>query len=89
MSDAGTPFVLSLPESIPIVSTYADIAHKLTDEVHKLREQASVDVKYDPQESKVIVNFGDGTSKRIDPFELRTKCMCAACIDEIDGRQIL
>ena len=27
--------------------------------------------------------------KAIDPYELRIKCRCAGCIDEVDGRQIL
>jgi DUF971 family protein len=32
----------------------------------------------------------DGVSKKeIDPYELRIKCKCAACIDEVDGKQIL
>ena len=26
--------------------------------------------------------------KRIDPLHLRSKCLCAACVDEFDGRQI-
>lgn len=27
--------------------------------------------------------------KKVDPFELRTKCKCAACIDEFSGVKIL
>ena len=54
-----------------------------------LANQTDVNVNYDPQQGKVIIDFGDGKTKKIDPFELRTKCKCAACIDEIDGRQIL
>jgi len=36
----------------------------------------------------VITNDGK-TEKSIDPYELRIKCKCAGCIDEVDGRQIL
>ena len=28
-------------------------------------------------------------NKSIDPYELRIKCRCAGCIDEVDGRSIL
>lgn len=41
---------------------------------------------YDPKAGKVVVKFPDGTKKLIDPFELRIKCLCAACVDEVDGR---
>ena len=47
-----------------------------------------VDIKYDPYIGKVVCQFGE-KKKLIDPFELRVKCMCAGCIDEVDGRQIL
>ena len=33
MSDSGTPFVLSLPEEMPIVKIYQDIARKTHEEV--------------------------------------------------------
>lgn len=36
----------------------------------------------------LITNDGK-VEKRIDPYELRIKCKCAGCIDEVDGRQIL
>jgi hypothetical protein len=33
MSDAGTPFVLTLPASVPIVELYDEIAQKVDQEV--------------------------------------------------------
>ena len=54
-----------------------------------LIDKGQTEITYNPQTGKVICNFDDGSTKHIDPFHLRTKCMCAACIDEIDGRQIL
>ena len=36
MSDSGTPFVLTLPESVPIVQTYKEIAQKVDQEVSNL-----------------------------------------------------
>ena len=86
MSDSGNPFVLSLPDTMPVVETYNNIASKLVDEVEKLNDQKDVNVNYDPAQGKVLVDFEDGKVKKIDPFELRCACMCAACIDEIDGR---
>lgn len=89
MSDSGTPFVLTLPDSLDIVQTYNSLAEKVTEEVHKLMENGDTEVKYDPMSGKIACSFADGTQKLIDPFHLRMKCMCAACVDEVDGRQIL
>ena len=58
----------------------------MTHEVEKLLDDKHTEVAYDPKEGKIICNFDDGTKKHIDPFHLRSKCMCAACVDEIDGR---
>ena len=43
--------------------------------------QSRVIVEEHAKEVKVV--------KTIDPYELRIKCKCAGCIDEVDGRQIL
>ena len=104
MSDSGTPFVLSLPEEMSIVKVYKEIAQKVASEVSELKNDsasARLEAKYDPIKGKVIIeehlNTNDPAAtarqtrfrKQIDPFELRVKCRCAGCIDEIDGRQIL
>ena len=87
MSDSGTPFVLTLPESLDIVQTYNDLAKTVSEEVEKkISGEVDHEVDYDPKLGKVIVKFPDGKSKKIDPFEMRIKCLCAACVDEVDGR---
>ena len=50
MSDSGTPFVLSLPESLDIVQTYGALAKSVADEVEK-KATGEVDheVDYDPK----------------------------------------
>ena len=87
MSDSGTPFVISLPDSLEVVQTYSDLAERVVKEVADLRSsQGSTEIKYDPQQGQIICNFADGQVKHISPYELRIKCKCAACIDEVDGR---
>ena len=91
MSDSGTPFVLTLPESVEIVQTYKELASKVKDEVESLEVTTATSVEYEagPRGGKVICTFEDGTKKLIDPWELRIKCGCAKCVDELDGRQLL
>ena len=57
-------------------------------------------VRYDPIKGKLLIEVEEEEAaaspssesvtkkviKRIDPYELRLKCKCAACIDEHDGR---
>jgi DUF971 family protein len=46
-------------------------------------------VNYDPTKGSIVITNDGEVQKEIDPYELRLKCKCAGCIDEIDGRQIL
>merc|ERR1712086_562722 len=96
MRDSGTPFVLSLPESLDIVQTYSNLAAQVHQEVETMATTAKVSsLSYDAESGKVVCEAPDPEDgekrlhKTIDPRELRLKCRCAACIDEIDGRQIL
>jgi len=88
MSDAGTPFVLALPSSVPIVELYDEIAQKVDQEIQTIKPNKK-EVNYDPTTSRVVITNDGKTEKSIDPYELRIKCKCAGCIDEVDGRQIL
>ena len=87
MSDAGTPFVLSLPSSVPIVELYDEIAQRVDQEIQTIKPNKK-EVSYDPTTSRVVITSDGQTEKSIDPYELRVKCKCAGCIDEVDGRQI-
>ena len=55
----------------------------------ELADTPEVEVKYDPKLGKVVCKFSETETKHIDPYELRIKCLCAACVSEVDGRQIL
>ena len=46
-------------------------------------------MKYDPTKGSIVITNDGKVEKEIDPYELRIKCKCAGCIDEVDGRQIL
>ena len=62
---------------------------KVVDEVKLLDEGNLVapHVEYDTQFGKLVIEYEGGKkTKLVDPYELRLKCRCAACIDEIDGR---
>ena len=50
MSDSGTPFVLSLPEEMPIVQIYKDIAQSVDFEVQELDSEGfkRLEASYDP-----------------------------------------
>ena len=58
MSDSGTPFVLSLPEELPVVQTYHDIAQKVNQEVTEIESGNSLqrmEARYDPVKGKVLI----------------------------------
>jgi len=38
MSDAGTPFVLALPDTMPVVKIYDELALKVDEEVTNMKE---------------------------------------------------
>ena len=54
MSDAGTPFVLSLPSSVPIVELYDEIAQRVDQEIQTIKPNKK-EVSYDPTTSRVVI----------------------------------
>jgi hypothetical protein len=56
MSDSGTPFVLTLPESTPLVETYHNIAKSVVNEVSNIDKAApKPEVKYEPKEGLIHI----------------------------------
>jgi Mrp family chromosome partitioning ATPase/DUF971 family protein len=82
--DSGTPFVLANPDS-PQAQIYRDLASSVVSEVAKAKFSSSrPDVSYN--EDKHVIQVDDTT---LTPAELRRACRCAACVEEMTGRQIL
>ncbi|TNV79514.1 hypothetical protein FGO68_gene10079 [Halteria grandinella] len=90
MSDSGTPFVLTLPETTELVQVYHTIAHKVLHEVSLLDKRLPrPEVSFDPKSGLIVLNQNGQVIKKVNPYELRLACRCAGCIDEFDGRKIL
>jgi Mrp family chromosome partitioning ATPase/DUF971 family protein len=83
--DNGTPFVLEFPESSK-AKEYRKLAQAVVSEVAKAKFGGSQrpDIAYNKDEHLITV---DGET--ISPANLRRGCRCAACVEEMTGRQIL
>jgi Mrp family chromosome partitioning ATPase/DUF971 family protein len=82
--DSGTPFVLANPDS-PQAKIYKELATSVVSEVAKAKF-ASVrpDISY--KEEDHVIHVDD---EFLTPASLRRACRCAACVEEMTGRQIL
>lgn len=82
--DGGTPFILEHPES-SASKIYQELAKTVVQQVSK--------VKFSSTTSSLVYDGGahllvlDGES--ISPAVLRRECRCAACVEEMTGRQLL
>lgn len=83
--DSGTPFVLENPESTQ-AKIYRDLAQAVVSEVAKAKFSGNKrpEASYDKEAHSI--RFDDG---EISPANLRRGCRCAACVEELTGRQIL
>lgn len=83
--DAGLPFVLGNPDS-PQAAIYKDLAKAVVKEVAKAKFAGSQrpDIRYNEEDHQMEV---DG--EVLAPAELRRGCRCAACVEELTGRQLL
>jgi len=75
---------------MPVVQVYQSLAESVISEVEALRQSPpKPQVSYNPTQNKVILDYHDKKGahqqKPIDPFEMRAKCNCAGCVDEISG----
>jgi DUF971 family protein len=84
--DSGTPFFLENPDS-PQAEIYRELASAVVSEVAKAKfsnKNARPDITYDKEAHKIKV---DGEFMK--PATLRRACRCAACVEELTGKQIL
>jgi Mrp family chromosome partitioning ATPase/DUF971 family protein len=82
--DSGTPFVLQHPDS-PQAKIYRDLASSVVSEVAKAKySRKRPEISYN--EARHIIQVDD---EIMTPATLRRACRCAACVEEMTGRQIL
>jgi Mrp family chromosome partitioning ATPase/DUF971 family protein len=82
--DSGTPFILEHPKS-PQAEIYRELARAVVSEVAKSKySQSRPNISYDKEGHKIRVD-----EESLTPANLRRACRCAACVEEMTGRQIL
>ena len=93
--DSGTPYVVDNPNSEQS-EIYRELARSVVSEVSKFKygksKYARPIVSFDEVNSAMLVSFGSKESKidaTISPADLRRACRCAACVEEMTGKQIL
>ena len=91
--DSGTPYILEFPDS-----KQSKIYEKLASTV--VRETVKIQYSKESERPTVAYNGGkhileiftggdEGVTGELPPAELRRDCKCAACVEELSGRQIL
>ncbi len=100
--DSGTPYVIDYPDSDQAL-VYKDLAGTVAREVVKVQyaqANSRPAVVYNSDNHIIEVTFGDTSSSddeedsgaglyMLPPAELRRDCKCAACVEELSGKQIL
>lgn len=97
--DSGTPYVLEHPESAQ-TAIYLDLARAVVSEVSKTKySNRRPEISYDSEKHQITVQettaatstevSDEKSTSNISPADLRRACRCAACVEEMTGRQIL
>jgi DUF971 family protein len=82
--DSGTPYVLDNPDS-PQTQIYKDLASSVVSEVAKCKfSSRRPDIEFVEEFNLLMVD-----DEPLEPVALRRDCRCAACVEELTGRQIL
>lgn len=90
--DSGTPFILDYPTSNQ-AEIYRQLAKSVVSEVAKakygvMKGGGRPEITY-ISETHLIQVVESGHKSAISPVKLRRTCRCAACVEELSGRQIL
>ena len=90
--DSGTPFIMEYPDSEQ-ACTYTDLAETVAREVVKIQyanEKFRPTVAYNEEKRVLEISLESGSeTQTLTPAELRRACRCAACVEELTGKQIL
>ena len=91
--DSGTPFILDNPSS-PQAEVYKQLAKSVVTEVAKTKHGVGKGsrpvVTYISKDHVLQVDDGaEDEESTLAPAELRRACRCAACVEELSGKQIL
>jgi len=82
--DSGTPYVLGNPDS-PQTQIYKDLASSVVSEVAKCKfSSRRPEIEFVEEFDLLMVD-----DEPLEPVALRRDCRCAACVEELTGRQIL
>jgi Mrp family chromosome partitioning ATPase/DUF971 family protein len=82
--DSGTPFILEYPDS-PQAAIYKELAKSVVSEVAKTKfSQTRPEIVYNEENHLLQVD-----NETMTPASLRRACRCAACVEEMTGKQIL
>jgi len=89
-SDSGIPFVVSCPDS-ESAQVYQEIAASVVQELAKIRfgGRKFPEVTFSKETGNIEIRIDGTLSESIWPADLRRKCRCAVCVDEMTGRPIL
>jgi len=82
--DEGNPYVLQYPDSSQ-AKVYSELAKSVVSEVAKAKFRSKIPTfSYDGDKHSIV--FDEDV---LSPADLRRACHCAACVEEMTGRQIL
>jgi Mrp family chromosome partitioning ATPase/DUF971 family protein len=89
LSDAGTPLAFQNPDH-PLAETFREIAGATMTEIEHLRETADrMPTTRFVIGRGVVVTWPDGREQDLDPADLRRRCRCATCVEEMTGQPLL
>jgi Mrp family chromosome partitioning ATPase/DUF971 family protein len=92
--DAGTPYVLEHPNT-PQANVFKQLASAVVSEMAKIKYSGASQrpiVEYKKDAHVIVVgNLGSESTltHSMSPATLRRSCRCAACVQELTGRQLL
>ncbi len=93
--DHGTPFVLQQPDS-SATRVYRSLAQAVVQEVAKVKythPNQRLSLEYNRDAHVVALKQGSSPQEEeictLSPATIRRACRCAACVEELTGRQIL